>query len=76
MADVVTVVLTRDQAMVLFDWLARTGSSGRPAVFEDQAEQRALWLLETSLESSLSEPLASDYRDRVEAARRRLRDEA
>ena len=74
-ADEVPVLLTRDQALVLFDWLARTSSSGHPVGFEDQSEQRVLWDLESALESALPETLRAEYRELVSAARARLRDE-
>jgi hypothetical protein len=72
-ADEVSLTLSRDQALVLFEWLARTGASDQPAAFEDQAEQRVLWDLESSLEAVLVEPLRDDYRALVENARARLR---
>ena len=59
---------------MLFEWLARTGSADQPASFADQAEQRVLWDLEAALEKHLAEPFKSDYRDRLEAARGRVRD--
>lgn len=37
MTDEISIGLSRDQALVLFEWLARTGSGVQPAVFEDQA---------------------------------------
>lgn len=75
MAHEVSIGLSRDQALVLFEWLARTGAGEQPAAFEDQAEQRVLWDLEAALEAVLAEPFKSDYRDRLEAARGRVRDE-
>ncbi|MCA1702004.1 MAG: hypothetical protein LC808_01525 [Actinobacteria bacterium] len=74
MADEISLGLSRDQALVLFDWLARTGNAGSPARFEDQAEQRVFWDLESALETVLSEPLSADYRALLEAARSRVRD--
>ncbi|MFT3798374.1 hypothetical protein [Microbacterium sp.] len=74
MADEVLIGLSREQALVLFEWLTRTGVGGQPAVFEDQAEQRVLWDLESTLESLLTEPLREDYRELVADARARLRD--
>lgn len=74
MNDEVSIGLSRDQALVLFEWLARTGSGEQPAAFEDQAEQRVLWDLEAALEKHLAEPFRSDYRDLLEAARSRVRD--
>ncbi|MGD7708307.1 hypothetical protein [Microlunatus sp. Y2014] len=73
-ADEVSVGLSRDQALVLFEWLARTGAGDQPASFEDQAEQRVLWDLEAALEKVLTEPFKSDYRERLEVARSRVRD--
>ena len=74
MADEISLGLSRDQALVLFEWLARTVAREQPAAFEDQAEQRVLWDLEAALEKHLVEPLKSDYRELLEAARRRVRD--
>ena len=74
MADEISIGLSRDHALVLFEWLARTGASDQPAEFEDQAEQRVLWDLESTLEAVLTEPLNADYRERLQAARGRVRD--
>lgn len=73
MAEEISIGLTRDQALVLFDWLARSSDAGEPAAFADQAEQRALWDVEAMLESVLVEPFRDDYREVLEGARRRLR---
>ena len=74
MADEISIGLSREQALVLYDWLARKGAAVQPAAFEDQAEQRVLWDLESALESVLDEPLRADYRELIAAARARLRD--
>ncbi|TCN31038.1 hypothetical protein EV644_13015 [Kribbella orskensis] len=58
-ADEFSLRLSRDQALVLFEWLARTSSAGAPVGFEDQAEQRVLWDLESALERVLIEPLSA-----------------
>lgn len=73
-ADEIPLSLSRDQALVLFEWLARTGAGEQPSAFEDQAEQRVLWDLEGALEKQLVEQFKSDYRDLLEAARGRIRD--
>lgn len=72
--DEISIRLSREQALVLFEWLARTGTADVPAVFKDQAEQRVLWDLESALEAKLTEPLREDYRNLVAAARAALRD--
>lgn len=74
MSEDISLGLSRDQALVLFEWLARTGAGELPAAFEDRAEQRMLWDLEAALEKRLAEPFKSDYRERLEAARSRVRD--
>ena len=75
MGDDIVLGLSGDQALVLFEWLARTGAGEQPAAFEDQAEQRVLWDLEAALEKHLAEPFKSNYRELLEAARGRVRDE-
>lgn len=72
--DEISIGLSRDQALVLFEWLARTGAGEQPAAFADQAEQRVLAGLEAALESHLVKPFKSDYRDLLAAARGRVRD--
>jgi hypothetical protein len=42
---------------------------------EDQAERRALWNLTALLERVLVEPFSAQYRELVEQARERLREE-
>jgi DNA primase len=73
-ADEISIMLSREQALVLFEWLSRTGVSDEPAAFADQAEQRVLWDLESALASLLTEPLREDYRELLAAARAQLRD--
>jgi hypothetical protein len=72
--NAVTITLEPDEALVLFDWLTRFNESP-PEVFEDQAEQRVLFDLEATLESSLTEPLAANYAELLRDARERVRDE-
>jgi hypothetical protein len=62
--------LTADQALVLFEWLARMDEREAKVPFDDPAEERVLWLLEGQLESSLVAPLDPKYRDLLAAARR------
>jgi hypothetical protein len=73
--DGVTLNLSAHEALVLFDWLARTSAAGKPVPFADQAEQRVLWDLECMLESGLAQPLADDYATLLNTARDAVRDE-
>lgn len=68
----VSLVLNLDEALVLFEWLARFNAAENE--FADQAEQRVLWDLEAMLESALLAPLSPDYSTLLDAARERVRD--
>jgi hypothetical protein len=71
----VSLSLTADEALVLFEFLQRFSDEDCLRI-EDQAEQRVLWNLCSMLEKSLSVPFAADYSIRLAEARDRLRDEA
>ena len=66
----VTLELSQDEALVLFEWLSRTSDEERHC--EEQSEQTVLWTLENLLESVLVEPLMPDYRSLLAAARARV----
>jgi len=69
--DDVTLTLTKAEALVLFEWLARTdGAESLPV--EDPSEQQVLWRIEGQLEKVLVEPLRPDYAELVADARRRV----
>jgi hypothetical protein len=67
----ILIELSHDEALVLFEWLARVDGC-LPVI--DPSEQDVLWQIEGQLEKNLVEPLAADYKDAVDAARSRLRD--
>ncbi len=69
----IAVCLTRDEALVLFEFLARFDESQALKIV-DQAEERALWNLHCLLQKQLVEPFKSDYKALLELARNRLRD--
>jgi hypothetical protein len=69
MGESVSVELSGDEALVLFEWLAGLEAT---TVAIGEAEQRVLWRIEGVLEKSLVEPFAKDYTELVEQARRRI----
>jgi hypothetical protein len=71
-SDKVTLELSREEALVFFEWLSRFNKAERS--FEDQAEQRVLWDIEGMLESILVEPFDPKYAELLEAARAKVRD--
>jgi len=74
--DDLTIKLTRDQAVVLSDWLDRM--IGTPAfdglVNEDRAVWSPLHTIAGTLDRSLAEVFMPDYTDRLHRAQERLLD--
>jgi hypothetical protein len=73
MREKVTITLSRDEALVLFEFLSRFTEQQQLDI-RDQAEQRVLWDIQADLESALPEPLAHDYDQLVQKARESIRD--
>jgi hypothetical protein len=72
-SEPVTLTLTHDEALVLFEFLARNeGADSFPIV--DQAEEKALWRLHGQLEKRLVEIFLPNYHELVQQARDRVRD--
>ncbi len=65
--------LTKEEAIVLFEMLSRFSENDKMEI-EDQSEQRVLWNLCASLESTLVEPFDENYASILENARAMLRD--
>ena len=72
-SDGTSLDLSSDEALVLFEWLSRFNETG-DATFQDQAEQRVLWSIESRLQSQLVEPFVDSYLTLLAAARARVRD--
>jgi len=68
----VTITFSNDEALVLFEFLARGACRELP---KHPAEDRVLSDLECMLESRIDCAFLPDYGALVEAARERLRDE-
>ena len=70
--------LTPDEALVLFEFLARMiderGGTDLSALTHHDAELWALNAVHCALESELAEPFRDDYRALVDGARERLAD--
>ncbi len=70
----ITIKLTKDESLVLFEFLSRFNQTDHADIFEDQAEQKTLWTIEGQLQKLLVEPFKPDYLDIIKEARNRLRD--
>ena len=71
----VNIELTKEEAIVFFEFLGRFNEKDDLSIFEYQSEQRILWHLECILEKKLSEPFQADYEKIVKKAREAVRDE-
>lgn len=71
----VTIELSADEAIVLFEYLTRTDESGdyRP---KPGGEVAALWRLEGALEKKVDLLFSPEYGDALDAARARLAEQA
>ena len=69
----VVLRLSKSEALVLFEWLARSNETEQLR-FENDAEQVVLWRLEGLLESTLVEPFLPDYKEIVARAWARIND--
>jgi hypothetical protein len=70
----VEIKLTKDEALVLFDFLSRFSNDDK-LIIQDQAEERALLNLTCVLEKQLAEPFSPDWKKIIEAAKNRLRND-
>lgn len=70
----VNLTITKDEALVLFEFLTRFNETERPDIFEDQSEQKTLWILEGQLKKRLAEPFRPDYKEIINEARNKIRD--
>lgn len=70
----VLLELTKEEAIVLLDWLSRFNEDEKSKFFQDQAEERVLWNMEASLEKTISEVFESNYGEILYKAREKVRD--
>lgn len=71
--DKIALTLSRNEALVLYDFLARFEDSDTLSI-QDQAESRVLWNICSDLERSIAELLTADYFALLQEARDKIRD--
>ena len=69
----ITVELSRQEALILFEYLRRCDDNGKYE-FADQAEERVLWTLEGQLEKALHEIFDPNYSELLRRAWADVRD--
>ncbi|MCH8978226.1 MAG: hypothetical protein IH945_03155 [Armatimonadetes bacterium] len=68
----IAVSLTHDEALVLFEFIARTFDDDQRLEVRKDGELQALNLLKGRIETQLPELLATNYKTLIEEARNRL----
>lgn len=69
----IKIELSKEEALVLYDWLSTFNDGNNQTLLNDQSEERVLFDLESLLETHLVEPLKSNYTELVEEARSKIR---
>lgn len=70
----VSLKLSSNEALVLLEWLTKLNQKEDASLFEDQAEERILFDLESSLEKVVSETFEGNYLENLSRARQEIRD--
>jgi len=68
----ISINLSNEEALVLLDWVTRFNENEN--TFQDQAEERVLFDLESVLEEKLSETFNDNYSVVLQKAREKVRD--
>jgi hypothetical protein len=63
------IELTKLEALVFYDFIARLNQQEKKEIYEDKAEEKILWDLECLLEKQLIEPFSKNYPKLIEEAR-------
>lgn len=69
----IIIKLCKDESLVLFDFHSRINDKELKQIFDDQAEQKVLWVSEGHLEKQFVEPFQHDCKDTIEQARNKIR---
>ncbi len=80
MKEVISIQLTHNEALVLFEFLGRINEledkisekKETSKIFEDESELKVLWDIEAQLERVLVEPFNPDYKEIIDRARKEI----
>ena len=70
--DEIRLTLLRNEALVLFEWLANLESLNG-SIFAHPTEEQVLWKIQGQLESTLVEPFSADYKELLAQARKSVK---
>ncbi len=70
-AKTIPIKLSKDEALVLFEWLAEVDKL-KIIPFKHPAEEKVFWKIEGILEKALVEPFDPEYKGHLDEARNRI----
>ena len=73
--DDIQIVLSKDEALILLDFLSRFSNINTLEI-QDPSEEQVLWNLTCSLEKVLPEPFSEQWLSIIQDARQRLGNES
>ena len=68
----ITIKLSKDEALVLSDFLLRFNETENNASIQHKSEQIVLWNIETQLEKVLTDPFLPNYDEIISEARKNV----
>jgi len=71
----ISLKLTKDEALILFEFVSRFNENDNKEIFNDQAEEKIFCVIEGQLEKILVEPFMPNYQNIIQQARSRIRAE-
>lgn len=70
----IKISLSKEEALVLFEFLSRVNENDSKLMIEDNSEERVLWNICSDLEKVLVEPFQENYCEILKQAREKVRD--
>jgi hypothetical protein len=70
----IVMKFSAEEALVFLEWLHKFNEVEHPTLFQDKAEERILFDIETELETAVSDTFSCNYQELLLLARQKIRD--
>lgn len=68
----INIELSKDEAIVLFEWISSVDFDSFKGIFTDNSERKVLFDILSSLEDVMTEPFLENYKELLKESRKRL----
>ena len=68
----INIELSKDEAIVLFEWISSVDFDSFKGIFTDNSERKVLFDILSSLEDVMNEPFLENYKELLKESRNRL----